>query len=413
MEFSAEEVRFLVGERVRETVVALAERNLDEWGLSRELLRTDLPPERRRVVAEAVRLLPKIRRKFRTDAFLAADALALMQASAADVGRRKAAILAGKGDRVIDVCCGMGGDSIHLPPGVSVEGVDLSEARLEMFRFNHARTRGGAATRLEDANGIDAAGALVLVDPDRRDPDDRSRNWNPANLSPSLEATLRVAAGASGALVKLPPGADAALFEARAGELGGAEVEFLGRRRECCELLVRTGVLAERPGFVGAVHVDSGESVRAEREEARRAAGEVELGAPEGFLCEPSPALLRSGLDRWMARGLGLRMADRDVAYFFSDRPVLGPFWDCFPLVDRSPISAGKMKRMLDARGIGMPVVKKRGIRTDIDREIAKLGRRREGAPGVLLLARFGGEPVALLAGPALKPEEERDVRNA
>ena len=222
MEFSAEEVRFLVDEKIREAVAALAARNLDEWGLSRELLKTDLPPERRRVVAEAVRLFPKIKKKFRTDAFLVADALALMQASGADVGRRKAAILAGKGERVLDVCCGMGGDSIHLPPEVRVEGIDLSEARLEMFRFNHARMRGGAEIRREDAEGIDASGALVLVDPDRRDPDDRSRNWNPANLSPSLEATLRVAAGASGALVKSSSRSE--IVDAIRGVMAGKQV---------------------------------------------------------------------------------------------------------------------------------------------------------------------------------------------
>lgn len=411
MEFSAEEVRFLVDEKIREAVAALAARNLDEWGLSRELLKTDLPPERRRVVAEAVRLFPKIRKKFQTDAFLAADALALMQASGADVGRRKAAILAGKGERVLDVCCGMGGDSIHLPPEVRVEGIDLSEARLEMFRFNHARMRGGAEIRREDAEGIDASGALVLIDPDRRDPDDKSRNWNPENLSPSPGATLRVASGSAGALVKLPPGADAALFESREDELGGVETEFLGRRRECCELLVRTGRLADSPGTVRAVHVDSGLVRQATREEVAEARADAETGPAEGFLCEPSPALLRSGVDRVEARRLGLRLADRDVSWFFSPEPVRDPFWDCFPLLASSPLSAGKMKRMLDERGIGIPVVKKRGLKTDVERELSKIGRRREGAPGTLLLTRLGGEAVAFLAGPALTPAEAEDVR--
>ena len=190
MEFSAEEVRFLIDEKVREAVAALAARNLDEWGLSRELLKAGFPPERRRVVAEAVRLLPRIRRKFRTDAFLAADALALMQASGADVAERKAAILAGKGGFVLDVCCGMGGDSLRLPPEVRVEGIDLSEARLEMFRFNHARLRGGAEARLEDAEGIDASGALVLIDPDLKwtvtESEMRSRSKNSPWLGKEL-----------------------------------------------------------------------------------------------------------------------------------------------------------------------------------------------------------------------------------
>ena len=407
MEFTAADIRFLATERAQAAVEEFSNAGADEWEVARALLKTPFDARERAVLAEAARLLPRLRRKLGTDAYALGDELALAQSSARDVAGYKASLLAGADGRILDLCCGLGGDTLRLDPAAEVEGVDLSEARLAMFAHNHSRMRNGAAARLADVRGVDVSGAFVLVDPDRRDPSDKSRNWNPASLSPSLEETRALAARARGALVKLPPGGAVDCF----GD--GVQAEFLGRRRECCELLVRAGALAERPGFVRAVHVDSGESVGAELAEARRAAGEVELGAPEGFLCEPSPALLRSGLDRWMARGLGLRMADRDVAYFFSDRPVLGPFWDCFPLVDRSPISAGKMKRMLDARGIGMPVVKKRGIRTDIDREIAKLGRRREGAPGVLLLARFGGEPVALLAGPALKPEEEGDVRNA
>lgn len=187
--------------------------------------------------------------KFARGAEMFATREALEQASGESAARHRAARFVGRGP-VVDLGCGIGGDTLALAAVTDVIGVDRDPLRLAMAREN-ARVYGVGAraawVRADIADGGPLRAAAAFVDPSRRDAQGR-RIFAAAHYDPPLPEVLRWRARFPLLAVKAAPGitdADLAGFDGEAefvshgGDLKEAvlwrgAVASVGAGRRCC-----------------------------------------------------------------------------------------------------------------------------------------------------------------------------------
>jgi hypothetical protein len=127
--------------------------------------------------------------------------------------------------------------------------------------------------------------------------------------------------------------------------------------------------------------------------------GLAPVGPVRGWLHEPDPALIRSGLMSLVAADLGATLVDPTIAYLTSDAAADSPWVSSYRVTVVLPFGLKKLKALLRVRGIGRVVVKKRG--SPIEPET--LARQLRG-PGtgsaVVVVTRVAGAPTVLVCEP-------------
>jgi hypothetical protein len=239
---------------------------------------------------------------------------------------------------------------------------------------------------------------FCLLDPDRRSTRDSSRNWDPTELRPGLDECIAIAAKYRGALIKLPPAADPGCLGAQ------AEAEFLGSGRDCRELLVRLGACVQQPGIVRARRLDTGDLLEAPWVDL--ASIRLPLTPMGPYLYEPLPVALRSHLFLKLGTEQGLGLLDPHLAWMTGEELPAHPFLRRYRMLGSASLEARPIKALLQEHDIGELTLKKRGILVDLEEWHKKLGRRPAGVPGVLMLTRLQGHPIALL-GQRLEAESD------
>ena len=145
--------------------------------------------------------------------------------------------------RIADLCCGIGGDLIAMAARCEVVGVDhdpisalLAETNVSMHGFSTARVYCTDVTE-QPLSEFSA----WHIDPDRRSGNHRTTKIE--YQLPSWSMIEDLVAHCPHAAIKLAPAAELPENVARA-----AELEWIGSRRQCKQLLVRYGDLARYPG---------------------------------------------------------------------------------------------------------------------------------------------------------------------
>jgi SAM-dependent methyltransferase len=338
------------------------------------------------LVAAAVtqaRLRDRGRAKFGADAdrmYFTPDGLE--QATRASVAAHRAARFAGTG-RVLDLCCGVGGDLAALSrAGLAVHGVDRDPLTVEVARAN-AEVLGLAGVTVEvgEAEATDLAGwPAAFCDPGRRQRGGK-RIFDPSAYSPPFRFLGTLAAAVPRTAAKVAPGIPHDLVPA------GAEAEFVSDGGEVKEAALWWGPLATArrratllPG--GHTLVDTG--------------AVAEAGPVGGYLYEPDGAVIRSGLVAEAAELIGARLVDPTIAYLTADAPAQTPFATGYAVLDVLPFSLKRLRELLQARGVGAVTVKKRG--SPIDPALLRRELRLSGsAHATVVLTRVAGAPTTLL----------------
>ncbi|MGY1770707.1 class I SAM-dependent methyltransferase [Blastococcus sp. SYSU D00813] len=358
---------------------------------------------------ELARLRARARPVFGADAdrlFLTADTLE--QAGRPELAARRAArLLAGGaggagGDgaaSAVDLGCASGTDTVALAragAGAGVLAVDVDPLARELTAANAEAL--GVADRVEvvagdavdlvaAARGGEVAGrAAAVLDPARRaggrrqlDPDRWSPPWpTVADLLDRVPLTV----------VKVAPGLDHERVPA------GVEAEWVSVRGSIVEaLLWGRGVSAvwRRATVVrdGAVH------------ELTAAAdpGPATAGPVRGWLHEPDPAVIRSGLVSLAAADLGATLVDPTIAYLTSDAPASSPWVTSYRVDEVLPFNLKKLRALLRRRGVGRVTVKKRGSAIEPEQLARQLRGPGEGS-AVVVVTRVAGRPTALVCAP-------------
>jgi hypothetical protein len=363
-------------------------------GLAR--LRSEVGAEHAGPAWELARLRARARPVFGDDAdvlLLTADALE--QAGRPELAARRAVrLLDGGAASAADLGCAAGTDTVALArAGASVVAVDRDPVARALTTANAAALGLADRIRVVDADVVDlvASGDLLGCAAATLDPARRAggrRQLDPDRWSPPWSTVTALLDRVPASVVKVAPGLDHDRvpdgIEAEWVSVGGSIVEALlwGRgpsRTWRRATLVRDGQLLE---------------VTADADP-----GPAPVGAVRGWLHEPDPALIRSGLMSLVAADLGATLVDPTIAYLTSDARADTPWVSSYRVTDVLPFNLRKLKALLRDRGIGRVVVKKRG--SPIEPET--LARQLRG-PGtgsaVVVVTRVAGAPTVLVCEP-------------
>lgn len=364
---------------------------------------TGAAPDRELAAAavEQVRLRLRAAGRFSRAGQMWLAASLLEQASGEEVSRWRARRFA-RWERVGDLCCGLGGDTLALGEVTGVVAVDRDPLALALTRANAEAL--GLAGRVETRPGeVPEAVPEVpaaWIDPGRREGGTRTRSLE--RMSPSLAAVLSLRPRIPHLGIKLAPGTDDADLDRHVGDLPH-EREFLSVRGECRELVVWTGDLAraavEEGGGQGplrrATLLPLGVELSGHPQAYER------VGEPGPWLLEPDAAVIRAGLVGNLARQVGAWAIDPQLAYLSASEPVMTPFARLYRIQRPEPFSGKTLGAHLRRLGAGDVVIKTRGaaVRPEILRQQMR-GVLKQGRPDcrpVVFITRFGSRPVMIL----------------
>ena len=385
MPLSLDDIAFLQTDRARARLHAHANDDLSDANALRLLttLRLKLSPQQAAAVLTTLRLRKRARAKFPRQAqrLLFTDA-GLQQASAYLARQYRARCF--ESPRVLDLCCGIGADSLALAAaGRQVLGLDIDPVAIAVARHNAAVLQRPARFAVADIRaGIPAGYEAIFFDPARRDEQGR-RIHHVERYHPPLSLVSRWRARE--VAVKLSPGVDLRQIAGYGGAL-----EFISVAGSLSEALLWLH-RPPAPPMATLLRDDEAQQMRRIDDAA------VDITAPRGWLLEPDPSVLRAGLVQSLARKLDATMLDQRIAYLTADCSRATPWARCWRILDWLPFQLKRLRRHLRARGIGRVTVKKRGFAMSPQELIARLRLDGKGGHCVLVMTRCRGQPIAIL----------------
>ncbi|MET8985266.1 methyltransferase domain-containing protein [Nonomuraea wenchangensis] len=307
----------------------------------------------------------------------------LEQSTRKEVAEHRARRLAGA--RVIDVCCGVGGDLLALArAGCTVTAVDIDPLTVAVARANAEAL--GLADRVSVVVGN--AGAVrpedydaLFADPARRT--GRGRTFDPLAYSPPWPTVLDLVARARRACVKVAPGIPYSYIPE------SAEAEWVSYKGEVKEAAIWTGSGAR--SMRRATLLPGGQTLAATGPESL-----APVGALGRYVYEPDGAAIRAHLVREVADLVGGRLLDQQIAYIAADEPVDTPWAARYAVDEVMTFSLKKLRAALRERQIGNVTIKKRGSALDIERLRADLRLNGEKS-AVIILTRIMERPYAFI----------------
>ncbi len=115
-----------------------------------------------------------------------------------------------------------------------------------------------------------------------------------------------------------------------------------------------------------------------------------------GWLHEPDPAVIRSGLVSLVATGLGATLVDPTIAYLTSDAEADSPWVTSHRVDEVLPFNLKRLRALLRSRGVGRVVVKKRGSAIEPE-TLARQLRGPGTGSATVVVTRVAGAPTALV----------------
>ncbi len=324
---------------------------------------------------------------------------ALQQATASEVAAYRSRRFAGR-ERLLDVCCSIGGDTLSLAGLAPTIGLDLDPVRLGMARANLEAVGLGDRADFIQADltsplPLSLTGSLgIFFDPARRSGEQRL--FSVHDYQPPLSVLEGWLARCPAVGVKISPGVKLSELKPYA-----AEIEFISLRGELKEAMLWFGPL--RTAKRRATVLPGAYSLCNEPEPDPEQAG-LPLGPPRAFLYEPDPAVLRAGLVQTLGWQLQADQLDPDIAYLTADQPIETPFARCWQVEAWFPFSLKRLRSELRQRGVTEVVVKKRGSPLQPDALIRDLrlknNQRAANPERVIFLTHLRGQPIVVLCLP-------------
>lgn len=331
----------------------------------------------------------RARRRFRDADRLWLTGDGLEQATAEVVADYRVARFAGCG-RVVDLCCGVGGDLMALARRVDIASllaVDRDPLHVAMAGANARIVRPDVdlETRVAEAESVKLTGIDgVFVDPARRQ--GRLR-FGAGATSPALGWALKLTDEVDRVGVTAAPGIDHSLVPA------GWELECIAVDADLKENMLWSPALATVPRRATVITGDGAASITSSPGNPAT----IMTPEPGMTIIDPNPAVTRAGLVQELARRLGAYMIDDRIAFLLSDEPVTTPFGRSLTVVESMPWHERRVRLRLRQLNAGAVDVRRRGLAGDVD-AIAR--RLRGGGPRQLtvLMTRLKDLPWAVIA---------------
>jgi len=316
---------------------------------------------------------------------LIADVAGVEQATRVSVARWKASRFAGRG-RVIDLCCGIGGDARHLARVTETIGVDLIPARI----FMAERYAGCSITR-GDVSDAKVDGAYIHVDPSRRESEQGKGSSRRAkgleDLRPGPNVLARLIRDAKGGALKLGPGIDLRDFPWS----DRMEIEFVSDGGSLISAIAWFGEELAAGGTLRATRLPQGVSVVG-REIQPPKEGD---GSVRAHLYVPDPALERArllGAAGVVGEAHELFELHSGLGILTGDTVIDGPWFERFQVVASLPWREQKVRDWLHAHDGGAIEVKTRG--GAIDATLAQRALKGSGSTNYTVFVLRLGKPI-------------------
>ena len=328
-----------------------------------EALRRRFSADETAALLTTVQLRRRAAAKFPAAAKMFFTETALEQATAATVAAHRAETI----DRhappgpVLDLGCGIGGDTLALARHRPVIAFELDPVRAAIAQANAAAVRPPfpVTVHCADWTALAAAGALpaaaaIFVDPARRD--EGRRIFDPAGLIPPLATILALAAPLLA--IKLMPGLPHTLAPP------ACSLEFVSHAGVCKEAVLWRGA-GVAAGAGAAVHTHDG-WLHIAADGTRPPVGPLsdEAIAAGLYLHEADGAVIRAGALGPLARKLGgAWLLDAEIAYLLTGWPLPEPepLVQSFVIDELHPFHLKLLNRRLQALAVGTVELKKRG----------------------------------------------------
>jgi SAM-dependent methyltransferase len=389
-------VPFLLSERGRAAAKELHQTDLRETNTLALLtaLRRSFSAEEAGALLALAQLRQRGIEKFPFADQLFFTAEALEQATAWPVAEHRAAWidqLAPAGP-ILDLGCGIGGDTLALAPRRCVIAIDLDPVRLRLAAANVAARGLATQVTLQQADWTARlaqqqlpAAAAAFADPSRRV--DERRVFSLYQMQPPLAAILRLQQAIPHLGVKVMPGVADAELPATCG------IEFVSHQGICKEAVLWFGDLAQGGRRWASVHTPQGWHTLV-------ASGDPPpLGAlaPGHCLHEPDPAVIRAGALWEVCEQLNAHLFDTQIAYLVSTHVQPSPFVQSFAIQELHPFSLKLLNRRLQALRIGTVELKKRGFPTEPEALRPRLKLYPGGQAAVVIFTRRGHERLMMI----------------
>lgn len=349
-------------------------------------LRKEFSPEVVRAALTLAGLRNQARPRFQRADQMWFDRTRLEQATQELVARHKARRFARCSDQtVIDLCCGIGADSIAIAEYARVQAVDASPLAAWFTRQN-ALVSGVSEwveTLVSPAEAVEIAGRFVHLDPDRRTQGQRQVRLEFG--SPPLEYLQALTQSAAGGAIKVSPASNFG------GKFPTCEIELVSVHGECKEATIWFGTLRDPAPFRATV-LPSATTIAGNPWDYRPRI--TPLGK---YLFDPDPAVVRAGLVDCLAESIGLTRIDDAEEYLTGEAPSDSPFVRSFEVLADLANNPTEIRDYFRTSDFGQVEIKCRHIRIDADairRKLPLPGKQ----PGVLLFVRAAGKARAIVA---------------
>ncbi len=302
---------------------------------------------------------------------------------------------------VLDLCCGIGGDSIALARiGLRVIAVDIDAGHVLMARHNAQVYDTDLAGAVSDVHSLRLGrDSVAHIDPARRAPHGSSASGSPGGVRGGYQPSLRWCTDlpAERICIKAAPGID------RSQVQPGWETEWVSQAGALKAAVLWSPALADAAGSGNARRASlldrSGRLLATVVSHPERPTPPPPVGDPGPWVVDPDPAVTRAGCVADLASAIGGRLIDPQIAFVFSDsRPstVLGR---TLRVVGSMPWSVKAVGRELARLGAGDLQIRRRGLAGDVtDLRRRLLPRPLAGGHRVtLLLTRYRDKPWAVL----------------
>ncbi|MBX7103299.1 MAG: methyltransferase domain-containing protein [Gemmataceae bacterium] len=340
-------------------------------------------PDLSRVALEQAMLRLRAREKFPLAAAMYFTREGYEQATCAEVARYRASRLVGK---VVEACCGIGGDTQALAARGPVVAIDADPLRLAIAREN-VRVSG----HLDNVTWLHGdlremsmpAGDVLVFDPDRRATGRRSARLIDLEPPLSLLSQWRY----PGSVVKLAPATPWAELDSL-----DAGIEFVSLAGELKECTAWMGGL--RGARRRATLLPAQATLAADVPAPLRPAGPA-----RAYLYDPDPAVTRAGLVTDLAERIDAGPLDSSTAFLTADHAVATPFARGYAIEASLPFHLGRLREYLRSVGVGRVTIIKRGSAVDVVTLTRHL-KLQGPAYRYVMLTPVLGKPTALICRP-------------
>lgn len=306
---------------------------------------------------------------------LFADPIGLEMASSLRAGSHKSARFASAfpGGAVLDLCCGIGGDSMALAlAGLRVLCVDHDPVRAWM-----AGTNAACESIAADAMDPSLPDGPFHLDPSRRTPDNARRHFRLEDLEPGPEVIGAIIQRRKHGAIKLGPGVDRGTLS------WPGELEILSEGGRLTQAVLWTGSLAGSGSRRRATLLPSGDALWSDGP-----VREAPVGLMGRWVFEPDDSVERAGLFPELCESVGAPLLHRRLGLLTSDVPITSPWLRGFEVVAEMGWHQDRVLAWLRANDAGIVEVKTRGKATNPDEAQARLSGR-GGRPYTVFVLRF------------------------